>query len=464
MLKGFQSAVNLRKWDLERRPTLLAVSGGVDSVVMAQLFAMAGFPFVMAHMNFGLRGRESDEATQFVADLAKKLGVECIVEKGDVKGYRKRNGVSVQMAARDLRYNFFRRVMQEQGLTRMATAHHADDNLEHFFVYLYRGNMDVAWRGILAEQGDVIRPLLGYRKESLILMAEEQGWPWREDRSNQGIDYLRNKVRHALMPALDEFVGEFYAISQRLQALDSEGMVLAESVWHQECGDEGWISNGYLLRCGGVSSNRNPFYRYLQQHLMGMGFSKTQINQALNSKQVGNRFESKGYVLWLGRMGWSVMSKEFESPSAIAIEWGEGEWVWGDFQLVIERVPVSTVVSFFSQIADKSGVAANTVGANNPQATHNSHGDSYYFADALAGKSVVIRSWVNGDSIVGFGGVSQKLSDVFVNQKIEPWAKEYVPVMTCSEGILCAVEVKRSNLYRVEDLDTHCWRLRWLHK
>ena len=85
MLKGFQSAVNLRKWDLERRPTLLAVSGGVDSVVMAQLFAMAGFPFVMAHMNFGLRGRESEEATQFVADLAKNLGVDCVVEKVDVK-------------------------------------------------------------------------------------------------------------------------------------------------------------------------------------------------------------------------------------------------------------------------------------------------------------------------------------------------------------------------------------------
>lgn len=145
MLKGFQSAVNLRKWDLERRPTLLAVSGGVDSVVMAQLFAMAGFPFVMAHMNFGLRGRESEEATQFVADLAKKLGVDCVVEKGDVKGYCKRNGVSVQMAARDLRYNFFRRVMQEKGLTRMATAHHADDNLEHFFVYLYRGTW--MWHG-----------------------------------------------------------------------------------------------------------------------------------------------------------------------------------------------------------------------------------------------------------------------------------------------------------------------------
>ena len=432
MLKGFQSAVNLRKWDLGLRPTLLAVSGGVDSVVMARLFALAGFPFVMAHMNFGLRGRESAEDAQFVADLAKELGVECIVEKGDVKGYRKRNGVSVQMAARDLRYEFFRRLMRERGIERLATAHHADDNLEHFFVYLYRGNMDVAWRGIWAEQGDVIRPILGYRKEALILMAQEQGWTWREDGTNQGIDYLRNKVRHAVMSSLDEFVGEFYEISQQVQSLDTEGKALAEAVWMEECG-EGWISEGYLGRCGG--ENRNPFYRHLQQHLMGLGFSKSQVDQALTSKQVGSRFTSEGYILWIGRMGWSVLSKEVVSPSAIAIEWGEGEWKWGDLRLVIERVAVAEFGS-----------------------------EAYYFADALAGKSVVIRSWVNGDVIVGFGGGSQKLSDVFVNQKIEPWAKDYVAVMTCSEGILCAVEVKRSNLYRVEETDGYCWRLRWLHK
>ena len=450
MLKGFQSAVNLRKWDLGLRPTLLAVSGGVDSVVMARLFALAGFPFVMAHMNFGLRGRESADDAQFVADLAKELGVECIVEKGDVKGYRKRNGVSVQMAARDLRYEFFRRLMQERGLERLATAHHADDNLEHFFVYLYRGNMDVAWRGIWAEQGDVIRPMLGYRKEALILMAQEQGWVWREDRTNQGIDYLRNKVRHAVMSSLDEFVAEFYEISQQVQILDTEGKALAEAVWLDECG-EGWISQGYLGRCGG--ENRNPFYRHLQQHLMGLGFSKSQVDQALTSRQVGSRFTSEGYILWIGRMGWSVLSKEVVSPSAIAIEWGEGEWTWGDLRLVIERVAVGELVFLTSRKAKNTGDVVD-----------NAHVDSYYFADALAGKSVVIRSWVNGDVIVGFGGGSQKLSDVFVNQKIEPWAKDYVAVMTCSEGILCAVDVKRSNLFRVEETDGYCWRLRWLHK
>jgi tRNA(Ile)-lysidine synthetase-like protein len=172
----------------------------------------------------------------------------------------------------------------------------------------------------------------------------------------------------------------------------------------------------------------------LQQHLMGLGFSGSQVDQALGSKQVGNRFESLGYVLWVGRMGWSVMSKLLASPSAIAFEWGAGEWQWGDLRLVIERVSVGEFEA-----------------------------DSLYFGEELAGRSVVVRSWVNGDSIVGFGGVTQKLSDVFVNQKIEPWAKEYVALMTCSEGVLCAVDVKRSNLFRVGDLDTHCWRLRWFH-
>jgi tRNA(Ile)-lysidine synthase len=432
VLKGFQTAVNLRKWDLERCPTLLAVSGGVDSVVMARLFALSGFPFVIAHMNFVLRGRESAEDADFVQLLANELGVDCVIEKGDVKGYRKRNGVSVQMAARDLRYEFFRRVMKERGIERWATAHHADDNLEHFFVYLYRGNVDVAWRGIWAEQGDAIRPMLGYRKEALVALAQEQGWGWREDRSNQGIDYLRNKIRHGLMSTLDNFVDEFYQISQQVQSLDMEGKLLAEAVWLEEC-NEGWISGVFLGRCSG-SGNRNPFYRHLQQHLMGLGFSGSQVDQALGSKQVGNRFESLGYVLWVGRMGWSVMSKLLASPSAIAFEWGAGEWQWGDLRLVIERVSVGEFES-----------------------------DSLYFGEELAGKSVVVRSWVNGDSIVGFGGVTQKLSDVFVNQKIEPWAKEYVALMTCSEGVLCAVDVKRSNLYRVGDLDTHCWRLRWFH-
>lgn len=98
----------------------------------------------------------------------------------------------------------------------------------------------MAWRGIWAEQGDVIRPLLVYRKESLILMAEEQGWPWREDRSNQGIDYLRNKLRHALMPSLDEFVDEFYAISQRVQALDSEGWCWRNRFGNRNAGRAGF--------------------------------------------------------------------------------------------------------------------------------------------------------------------------------------------------------------------------------
>jgi tRNA(Ile)-lysidine synthase len=105
VLKAFQTAVNLRKWDLERRPTLLAVSGGVDSVALARLFALSGFPFAMAHVNFGLRGEESEMDEAFVRALGDELGVPVFVERVDVIQYRKQQGVSVQMAARALRYD-----------------------------------------------------------------------------------------------------------------------------------------------------------------------------------------------------------------------------------------------------------------------------------------------------------------------------------------------------------------------
>jgi tRNA(Ile)-lysidine synthase len=134
VLKAFQTAVNLRKWDLERRPTLLAVSGGVDSVALARLFALSGFPFAMAHVNFGLRGEESEMDEAFVRALGDELGVPVFVERVDVIQYRKQQGVSVQMAARALRYAFFHQLMREHGFGKLATAHHANDNLEHFFV------------------------------------------------------------------------------------------------------------------------------------------------------------------------------------------------------------------------------------------------------------------------------------------------------------------------------------------
>ena len=427
MLKAFQTAVNLRNWDLGRRPTLLAVSGGVDSVALARLFALSGFPFAIAHMNFRLRGAESDADELFVRNLAEELGVPVFVERADVSLYRKQNGQSVQMAARELRYAFFHRLMREKGFGKLATAHHANDNLEHFFVYLYRANTAVAWRGIWAEQCDVIRPLLGFLKTELSDYLLTQGWHWREDRSNMGTGYLRNKVRHFLLPGLDTFAQEFYGISQQLQVLQASDHRKENAAWEwlcKETRDGWWIPAIYRET---VSKDR------LLDRLMGLGFSRTMLEQAISVKQVGKWFDGAQWRLWVGRHGWMLTPKDQTSPSAVVLEWKENmSLAWGGYKIRLYRT-------------DKPGEQP----------------DTYYFSEDVSEKSWVLRGWVNGDEMTAFGGTHKKLSDWFVDEKVESFVKPFVPLVVGAEGVLCALGVRRSNLHLVDGDSTQCWAMHW---
>lgn len=429
MLKAFQTAVNLRKWDLGRRPTLLAVSGGVDSVALARLFALSGFDFAMAHVNFGLRGVESEADEAFVRALGAELGVEVFVERVDVAQYRKQNGVSVQMAARALRYDFFHRLMRERGFCRLATAHHANDNLEHFFVYLYRGNTAVAWRGIWAEQGEVIRPLLGFLKRDLADFLLVNGWGWREDRSNASTGYLRNKVRHFLLPGMDDFALEFFALSQQQQALRGGEVRWESLVWASHCKE---LRGGWFVP---------SLYRHtvtesmLMDRMMGMGFSRAVVAQALAVKQSGKWFDGLLWRLWVGRHGWMISPKEMTSPSALVMQWEDGAVMeWGGYRIRLSQVESTET---FSET------------------------DAYYFGMGVEKRSWVLRGWVNGDALTAFGGVQKKLSDWFVDEKIESFVKPFVPLVVGAEGVLCALGVRRSSLYPVTEESGSFWALSW---
>lgn len=404
----------------------------MDSVALARLFALSGFGFAIAHVNFGLRGGESDADEAFVRALGAELGVEVFVERVDVSGYRKRNGVSVQMAARSLRYDFFHRLMRERGFGKLATAHHANDNLEHFFVYLYRGNTAVAWRGIWAEQGEVIRPLLGFLKQELSDFLLVNGWAWREDRSNAGTGYLRNKVRHFLLGGMDDFAKEFYGLSQRQQVLTGGAMAREEAGWSAYCREVRggwWIPAVYREAVGATA---------VVERMMGLGFSRAMVEQAMGVQQAGKQFEGLLGRLWVGRNGWMVTPKEWVSPAAVVVEWKEGTVIhWGGYRLWLhwERVEESA-------LGETSGRA-------------------YRFGEGVEGRSWVLRGWVNGDAMTAFGGVHKKLSDWFVDDKIESFAKPFVPLLVGADGVLCAVGVRRSNLFPVEEDARGCWVLRW---
>ncbi len=202
MLQKFKSYVRRAQLFSEEETILVAVSGGVDSVVLCELMRKAGFRYAIAHCNFCLRGEESDSDEIFVRDLALAMDVSFHVRHFNTLEHAKAHGLSVQMAARELRYAWFEELMDEFGYTYVANAHHLDDQAETFFINLLRGTGISGLHGILPKQGRVIRPLLFTTREDIHEFAFVEGLSWREDSSNRSNKYLRNRLRHELISAV----------------------------------------------------------------------------------------------------------------------------------------------------------------------------------------------------------------------------------------------------------------------
>lgn len=189
---------------------LIAVSGGVDSVVLCHLCNMAGYDFVIAHCNFQLRGTESDADEEFVADMADRYGVNVFTRKFDTITYANENKISIQVAARNLRYNWFGELLNEEGSGKpgyILTAHHANDNIETMLMNFFKGTGIGGLQGIMPKSGTgnrLVRPLLFAKKEELIEYAAENKLPFREDSSNSSDKYTRNYFRNKLIPSLQE--------------------------------------------------------------------------------------------------------------------------------------------------------------------------------------------------------------------------------------------------------------------
>jgi tRNA(Ile)-lysidine synthase len=186
---------------------LLAVSGGVDSVVLTDLVFNAGFPFTIAHCNFHLRGEESERDEGFVRSLGEKYGAEVLVKKFDTLQYAEQHKLGTQEAARTLRYAWFEEQLNRQPSTvnrQLLTAHHADDNVETVLFNIFRGTGMNGLHGILPQQGKIVRPLLFARREEILAYAREKQLKWVEDSSNESTKYTRNYIRHEVLPMLKQ--------------------------------------------------------------------------------------------------------------------------------------------------------------------------------------------------------------------------------------------------------------------
>ena len=204
LLTGFRIFIEKEKLFASDQSLLLAVSGGVDSVVMAHLFKAAGFRFAIAHCNFQLRGEESVRDESFAADLATRLDVPFHQVRFDTEAYTESKRVSIQVAARELRYEWLEQTRETGGYSFIVTAHHMQDSVETLLMNLSKGTGIAGLHGILPRQGKLLRPLLFAQKDDLIAYAAEHNIPYVEDSSNLTIKYTRNFFRHKVIPVMQE--------------------------------------------------------------------------------------------------------------------------------------------------------------------------------------------------------------------------------------------------------------------
>ncbi|MBF8149962.1 tRNA lysidine(34) synthetase TilS [Winogradskyella sp. F6397] len=204
MLVEFKNHIDKNLSFLKECKLLIAISGGIDSVVLAHLCQTLGLNFSLAHCNFNLREEESNKDEDFVIDLAEGLDVEVFIQNFDTEVYANQHKRSIQMAARELRYDWFKDLAEQLNFDYILTAHHADDNLETFLINFTRGTGLNGLTGIPMINANVARPLLPFSRVQIEAYAKDKNIRWREDASNASRKYLRNKLRHEVVPILKE--------------------------------------------------------------------------------------------------------------------------------------------------------------------------------------------------------------------------------------------------------------------
>jgi tRNA(Ile)-lysidine synthase len=209
MLNRFLENITAKKLFEPKQKVLLAVSGGIDSMLMLYLFEKSGFDYGIVHCNFQLRGDESDQDEEFVKKQVLIHGVQAFFKRFDTEEYAQINGISIEMAARDLRYEYFEKIRVEYHYNFVATAHHSDDLIETFFLNLSRKTGIKGLTGIKDKSGKIIRPLLFASRGEIEKFASENCIEFREDSTNSEVFYQRNFLRHRILPLFSELNPSF---------------------------------------------------------------------------------------------------------------------------------------------------------------------------------------------------------------------------------------------------------------
>lgn len=425
MLEAFHTHLkNLQLFKKESN-LLLAISGGIDSTVLAYLLKDTGLKVSLAHCNFQLRGKESDEDEKFCRNLAKKLDFKIHAQRFDLPKYCKEKGVNIQLAARQMRYSWFQELLDEHHYDFVLTAHHTGDLIETILMNLLRGTGINGLKGIPETNGKIVRPLLQFSKKEIEAFAKKNKIQFRSDSSNAENKYERNFIRNKVVPLLRELNPQLEDTFLRNTAHFQQEASIVKEFLSDKAVDYTTQTHDSLF----INRNRLRHEKHLESILnyilSGYGFNGTQQRNIADivriGEGIGKKFEAAAYVLAVDRN--DLIIKAVSKP---------------EDQLVIKNLEELKKIAFLKvKVLKKFAMPREK---------------EFLVSSAKLVFPLIIRSRKTGDRFRPFGMKGSKLlSDYMKEQKLNTFEKENCSILVNgNKEIMWILGYRSDDRYRVK--------------
>lgn len=433
MLEKFVAYVHEKELFALEDKIILAVSAGIDSVVMCHLFHLAKFNFAIAHCNFGLRGEESEEDELFVKKLAKKYKVPFFIDHFEVAAFAEKEKISIQMAARALRYNWFQNLLDAEGYQYIAAAHHLNDSIETLLLNLTKGTGIAGLHGIQPKVNRLIRPLLFADKEEIYAFVVEHQLGWREDSSNQSVKYQRNLIRNEVIPLLKNInpslENTMKQTIERLTAVEQLFQLEVERARQKLIRKEGEIIYVDFILLKQESQPLIKLYELIKDN----HFSYTQaqdIWQVLDAEP-GRLFDSPTHTLVKDRKDLIISPKQMQDFISANIHENQTFFSNESLELHIGELSATNFI-----IPTQATMAC--------------------LDKQLLQFPLKLRRWKEGDWFCPLGmNKKKKLSDFLIDLKIPLNLKSRIWVLTSNGSIVWIIGHRIDNRFKITDKTAH---------
>jgi tRNA(Ile)-lysidine synthase len=427
MLTKFQNHLKSQFSFLKDKKLFLAVSGGIDSIVLVDLLHKLDYEIAVLHCNFSLRDAESDGDEAFVKSFCRERNIEAIVQKFDTKQFALDYKLSIQVAARKLRYDWFHEQLEKINFDYILTAHHLNDSLETFLINFSRGTGLDGLTGIPAQNDRIIRPLLPFSREEIEVYAKENKIQWREDSSNSSDKYLRNKLRHDVIPILKEvqpnLLSSFENTVKHLQQAQSLVNDASRIIYKEVVKED---DNSIKINLKKLTQLDN-FQAYLYQWLKDFGFVAWNDIYDLVSAQSGKKVLSPDFILLKDR-DFFILTPKIDAE------------INQEFLIGKEESKVNIPLKFtFCNVSDISVTDSNSI----------------FVDENKLQFPLTLRKWQEGDYFYPFGMTGKKmLSKYFKDEKFSLIDKLNTWILCSDNQIVWVISKRMDDRFKVNNNTT----------